>query len=119
MDGVELCGIPDAIRTEDGLLVEVKSRRYKLLDRVPAYELFQLYAYMFIFEKHEIAQIQFYESKFRVHMVRFNPVVWERLYDKIGKVRQAVITYRHTFEDRRLYLENPQEFVVKYMRLIS
>lgn len=119
MDGVEICGIPDAVRTEDGMLVELKCRRNMLFDQIPTYELFQLYAYMFLFEKHEIVQVQFYQSKFRVHIVRFIPAVWGRLLTKIGKVKQAVITFRNTPEDRGLYLQHPQEFVNKYMRMIS
>ena len=118
-NGVMLCGIPDAMRSEDGGLVELKSRRNRLFDRIPMYEITQLYVYMFLFEKQEITQIQFHQRKFRVHVIKFDPVIWKRIVLKIRLVRDAINHFKETPEDRVLYIKDPQQFVNKYMRMIS
>ena len=116
---IQLKGIPDAMRLSDGMLIEVKSRRNRLFPNIPSYEMAQLYAYMYLFERVSIIQIQFYNNKFRVHTVEWDQAVWDRIVSKMILVREAVELYRATPCDQALYTKDPQAFVNKYMRHIS
>jgi hypothetical protein len=119
IEGVELVGIPDGVRVSDGTLIEIKSRRNRLFECVPHYEMAQLYIYMWLFDKCEIKQIQFYQNKFRVHNIKFNEQVWKQMVVKFHKVKDAIEHFRNNPSDRGKYLSRPQEFLDEYMTKIS
>jgi hypothetical protein len=70
--------------TEDGKLVEVKNRQYKLLNSVPVYEKIQIHAYMFITGIKECHLVQCFGDKTESKLIEFDDAFWDDVIKRLN-----------------------------------
>lgn len=63
--------------TEDGVLVEIKTRQRRFLG-TPQYELVQIHAYMVIYNVSSALLVESLNGDVRRHEIKFDPLLWER-----------------------------------------
>jgi hypothetical protein len=63
--------------TEDGRLVEVKNRQYKLFSDIPMYEKVQIHAYMFLTGMVNCIYVQSFKGEDVQHTVEFDQEFWD------------------------------------------
>lgn len=69
--------------TEDGKLVEIKNRQYRIFSVVPIYEKVQVHAYMFLLGLQECHLVQVYNEDSDTTIVKFDPEFWKSITEKI------------------------------------
>lgn len=82
----------------DGLknntIIEIKHRREELLEQVPAYELVQLHAYMFLLDQQQAIWYQCINNKdlqlTEQRVVKFSDVFWQSVIESVTKSLQFI-----------------------------
>ena len=76
-------GRPDGIVQDQRIVVEHKYRVRKLLDYVPLHERVQCHLYMRMFDLRRAHLIETFGDSMKVHEVRFDQALWQRVEDAI------------------------------------
>jgi hypothetical protein len=68
--------------TEDGCLVEVKNRQYKIFNHIPIYEKVQIHTYMFLTGITECKYVQSFKGVDIEEVIKFDYSFWEMVKEK-------------------------------------
>lgn len=71
--------------TEDGHLVEVKNRQYRIFSELPVYEKVQIHAYMFLTGILDCKYVQSFKGHDEQEMVEFEQDFWDTIKNKCCK----------------------------------
>jgi len=63
--------------TNDGELVEVKNRQWKIFDKIPIHEMIQIHIYMYLLDKTSCQIIQCFENEMKIDNISFSDELWE------------------------------------------
>jgi len=69
--------------TDDGTLVEVKNRQYKLFDRIPVYEKIQIHTYMFLTGILQCHYVQCYRDTSNTELLHFEQNFWDDVKSRL------------------------------------
>ena len=82
---ISIAGRPDAIDTNNDLIVEHKYRTRAILGFVPFHELVQCYIYMQMFEKSGACLIETFGRKMQTHFIRFDTNYWKIISQELAR----------------------------------
>lgn len=86
---------------EDGGLIEVKNRRYKLLRHIPMHEKVQIHAYMCLTDKEECSIVEQYDDKTHALKLKFDKKFWDMIGQKAALFCTQLerLISNHTYQD--------------------
>lgn len=101
-----LCGKVDGV-TESGTIIEVKNRTKRLFNRVPSYELIQVYCYMHLLSSHNAIVAECYDGQIKTYDIDYKDSEWKKIHDGL----QEFVVYM----SRLLTDEEEQRLLFKTM----
>lgn len=100
---------------EDGTLIEMKNRQYKLFDKIPDYEMVQIHVYMYLTKMSKCNLIQCFRDENSQKIIEFDSDYWKeilrRLYIFSAEMEELFLDEKK--QDKLLMMK---EFSVNYKK---
>jgi len=81
-----ISGYIDGVERNQNRVIEIKNRQHRFFNQVPLYEQVQCQAYLFLTELEVCEHTESYRGELKSTTLRFEPVFWNHIVQKLGKV---------------------------------